>query len=137
MRFAATNLNNFMDPMNFGAIGKATIMGQGLEERADIQGKAFVDRAEIKGDEIIGVAQAGVPVIAADASAESQASVMNGITSGIKGLAGGISKMPGIGGGGGEGVVDMTGLNSGLDVGYGELSNPSYLNLSLKNLGSY
>ena len=137
MRFAATNLNNFMDPMNFGAIGKANIMGQGLEERANIQGKSYVDRAEIKGDEIIGVAQAGVPVIAADASAASQASVMNGITSGIQGLAGGIAKMPGIGGGGGTGAGGMTGLNSGLDVGYGELSNPSYLNLSLKNLGSY
>ena len=101
MRFAATNLNNFMDPMNFGAIGKANIMGQGLEERANIQGKAYLDRAEIKGDEIIGVAKAGLPAIAADASAASQASVMNGFTSGIQSLAGGIAEMPGIGGGGG------------------------------------
>ena len=126
-----------MDPMNFGAIGKAGIMGQGLEQRADIRGKAYLDRTQIKGNEIIGAAKAELPVMAAEASAASQASVMNGITSGIQGLAGGIAKMPGVGGGGGKGVVDMTGLNSGLDVGYGELSNPSYLNLSLKNLGSY
>tara|TARA_R110002050_G_scaffold1968_2_gene12185 strand:+ start:6372 stop:6791 length:420 start_codon:yes stop_codon:yes gene_type:complete len=132
MRFAATDLNSFMDPMNFGAIGKASIMGRGLVDRAGLKGDAYVDAAEIKGNETIGVAEAGVSATAAEASAASQGAIWDGISSGISGLAGGISKMPGAGGGGPAPFADTTGLNKGLGVGYGQLSDPSYLQLSQK-----
>ena len=103
MRFAGTQLTNFLDPTNFDAIGKASIGGTGLQERALMASESYVDRAQLKADEMIQSAEFGAQATAAEGSAAGQSAMFSGLSSGIGSLAGGFAKMPGAGKGGAGG----------------------------------
>jgi len=100
MRFAGTQLTNFIDPTNFDAIGKSSINGRSIENQASMQSEAYVDRAEIKALADIEAAKFGAEATRAQGSAQGQASMFSGLGSMASGLAGGFASMPGVGGGG-------------------------------------
>jgi hypothetical protein len=103
MRFAGTQLTNFIDPTNFDAIGKSSINGRSIENQASMQSEAYVDRAEIKALADIEAAKFGAEATRAQGSAQGQASMFSGLGSMASGLAGGFASMPGVGGGGAGG----------------------------------
>ena len=131
MRFAGTQLTNFIDPTNFDAIGKSSINGRSIENQASMQSEAYVDRAKIKALADIEAAKFGAEATRAQGSAQGQASMFSGLGSMASGLAGGFASM-GESGGSLAPFADTAGLNSGLNAGYEGLSNPSYLQLSQK-----
>jgi len=141
MRFAGTQLTNFIDPTNFDPIGKSFINGQSMQNQAVMKGEGLVDRTDIQAEAEIEAAKFGASATRAQGAAQGQASMFSGLSSGIGSLAGGFGKRPGAGGTGtGTGnapFADTTGLNSGLNVGYGQLSNPSYLQLSQQPLPGF
>jgi hypothetical protein len=94
MRFAGTQLTNFMDPTNFDAIGKASINGQSLQNRASMMSEAYVDRADIKALADIESAKFGASATRAQGEAQGQSSMWSGLSNGIGSLAGGIANMP-------------------------------------------
>ena len=130
MRFAGTQLTNFIDPTNFDAIGKAAIGGTGIQKRGLMSSEGYVDRTQLKADEMIQSAEFGGQALSAEGAAAGQSAMWSGLSSGIGSLAGGFAKMPKAGKTPGPAPIPTPGLNKGLDVGYGELSNPSYLQLS-------
>jgi len=95
MRFAGTQLTNFIDPTNFDAIGKSSINGQSLQNRASMMSEAYVDRADIQALADIESAKFGASATRAQGEAQGQSSMWSGLSSGIGSLAGGIAKMPG------------------------------------------
>jgi len=95
MRFAGTQLTNFIDPTNFDAIGKSSINGQSLQNRASMMSEAYVDRADIQALADIESAKFGASATRAQGQAQGQSAMWGGISSGISSLAGGVAKMPG------------------------------------------
>ena len=104
MRFAGTQLTNFIDPTNFDAIGKSSIMGNSLENRAAMQSEAYVDRADIKALADIEAAKFGASATRAQGAAQGQSSMFSGLASGVGSIAGGFANMGGAGGAGGYGL---------------------------------
>ena len=107
MRFAGTQLTNFIDPTNFDAIGKSSINGQSVQNQALMQSEAYVDRADIQALADIESAKFGASATRAQGAAAGQSAMFSGLSSGISSLAGGI------GGGGSTGLSGL-GANSGL-----------------------
>jgi hypothetical protein len=93
MRFAGTQLTNFIDPTNFDAIGKSSINGRSIENQASMQSEAYVDRAEIKALADIEAAKFGAEATRAQGSAQGQASMFSGLGSMASGLAGGFGTL--------------------------------------------
>jgi len=133
MRFAGTQLTNFIDPTNFDAIGKSSINGQSLQNRASMISEAYVDRADIKALADIESAKFGASATRAQGEAQGQASMWGGLSKGIGSLAVGFANMPGAGAApkGQPIPTNMQPLNG----------TPSYLSpnsspISLENYGS-
>ena len=137
MRFAGTQLSNFMDPTNFDAISHSAMEGDTRKRMGANIGRGTAEIGAIQGQMYEDMAPYEAMAIRARGAQQGAAGWSQGISGLASGLAGGISSMGSGGGGVGEGFGDMTGLNSGLDVGYADLSNPSYLDLSLQNLNSF
>jgi len=100
MRFAGTQLTNFIDPTNFDPIGKSFINGQSMQNQAVMKGEGLVDRTDIQAEAEIEAAKFGASATRAQGAAQGQAAMFSGLSSGIGSLAGGFAKMPGAGGGG-------------------------------------
>ena len=123
MRFAGTQLTNFLDPTNFDAIGKASIGGTGLQERALMSAESYVDRAKLKADEMIQAAKFGGQALSAEGAAAGQSAMWSGLSSGIGSLAGGFAKKPG--------------TNIGTNRGITPFSQPHPSGIGREALGGY
>ena len=108
MRFAGTQLTNFIDPTNFDAIGKSFINGQSMQNQAVMKGEGLVDRTDIQALADIESAKFGASATRAQGSAAGQSAMFSGLSSGIGSLAGGFAKMPGAGGGGAGGFGNFS-----------------------------
>jgi hypothetical protein len=103
MRFAGSQLSNFMDPTNFDAISFASMGGETEKTNALNTAYGARDIGGIQGDMYRDMGQYEAMGIKAQGSAQGQSSMMSGLASGISGLAGGIANMPGAGGAGAGG----------------------------------
>ena len=90
MRFAGTQLSNYLDPMNFDGISTAFMEGQAKERMYDRQGDFLVDKAEIDGESLIKQAKYGASATRAQGSAAGSSAMWGGLASGIGSLAGGL-----------------------------------------------
>jgi hypothetical protein len=128
MRFAGTQLTNFIDPTNFDPIGKSFINGQSMQNQAVMKGEGLVDRTDIQAEAEIEAAKFGASATRAQGAAQGQASMFSGLSSGIGSLAGGFAKMPGAGGTPGPAVpaVDRTSLGHGIPGSVGGNGLPVY-----------
>jgi len=97
MRFAGSQLTNFLSGTNFDNIGKAGIVSRANENNASVISDSYVDRADIQADATVQSAKYGASATRAQGAAAGQSAMWGGISSGISSLAGGIAKMPGAG----------------------------------------
>lgn len=123
MRFAGTQLTNFIDPTNFDAIGKSSIMGDSVMNQAAMQSEAYVDRADIKALADIEAAKFGASATRAQGAAQGQSSMFSGLGSMASGIAGGLAKM---GGTDLNTAVDRTSLGHGIPGSVGGNGKPMY-----------
>ena len=93
MRFAGTQLTNFIDPTNFDAIGKSSIMGNSVMNQAAMKGEGLVDLTEIKSAAEIEAAKFGASATRAQGAAQGQASMFSGLGSMASGIAGGFGTL--------------------------------------------
>lgn len=116
MRFAGSQLSNFIDPSNFDGISKASMQGRATERMYDAQASGLVDKADIDAKGMVKRAKYGASGIRAEGSAAGNSAMMGGISSGIGSLAGGFMNKPsglgdtgntvyGLGGGAGQGEL--------------------------------
>ena len=90
MRFAGTQLSNYLDPMNFDGISTAFMEGQAKERMYDRQADFLVDKAEIDGASLIKQAKYGASATRAEGAAGGSAAMFGGLANGIGGLASGL-----------------------------------------------
>ena len=120
MRFAGTQLSNFMDPTNFDAISNASMEGDTRKRMGANIGRGTAEIGAIQGQMYEDMAPYEAMAIRARGAQQGAAGWSQGIKGFASGIAGGISSMGSGGGGVGEGF-----------------GNPSYLDLSLQNLNSF
>ncbi len=89
MRFAGSQLSNFIDPSNFDEISKTSMKGRSTERMYQAGAEAAVEKAGIDAEAMIKSAKYGASATRAQGSAAGQSAMMGGITSGIGSLAGG------------------------------------------------
>ena len=89
MRFAGSQLSNFIDPTNFDEISKTSMKGRATERMSVAKADGMVEQADIYGDATIQSAKYGASATRAQGSAAGQSAMMGGIASGIGSLAGG------------------------------------------------
>ena len=89
MRFAGTQLANYMDTMDYSAIGAESQKGRSLERRAVMQGEGMVANAGVQSLGKIQSAQFQADAIEAQGQAAGQSAMASGISSGISSLVGG------------------------------------------------
>ena len=123
MRFAGTQLTNFIDPTNFDAIGKSFINGQSVQNQAVMKGEGLVDRTGIQGLAHIKSAEFGASATRAQGDAAGQSALFSGLSSGIGSLAGGFAKRPG--------------TNIGTNRGITPFSQPHLSGIGREALGGY
>ena len=128
MRFAGSQLTNFLSGTNFDNIGKAGIVSRANENNASVISDSYVDRADIAAEATVQSAKYGASATRAQGSAQGQSSMFSGLASGIGSIAGGIAKMPGAGGTPGPAVpaVDRTSLGHGIPGSVGGNGLPMY-----------
>ena len=95
MRFAGTQLGNFMDPTNFDNISISSLQGKGMERMYNAEAGFLVDKAGLDGESLIKQAEYGASATRAQGSAQGQAAMWGGISSGIGSLAGGFASKAG------------------------------------------
>ena len=91
MRFAGSQLSNFIDPTNFDEISKSSMKGRATERMSVAKADGMVEQADIYGDATIQSAKYGASATRAQGAAAGQASMVSGIASGIGSLAGGFA----------------------------------------------
>ncbi len=94
MRFAGSQLSNFIDPSNFDAISKTSMQGRSTERMYQAGAEATVEKADIDAEAMIKSAKYGASATRAQGSAAGQSAMMGGIASGIGSLAGGFINKP-------------------------------------------
>ena len=120
MRFAGSQISNFMDTSNFDDISKSSMKGRAQERMYDAQATGLVDKAGIDAEGLIQRAKYGASATRAEGSAAGQSAMFGGIASGIGSLAGGFANRSTPAAPKGQPIpTNMTPLN-----------NPSYLNPS-------
>ena len=97
MRFAGSQLTNFLSGTNFDNIGKAGIVSRANENNASVISDSYVDRADIAAEATVKSAKYGASATRAQGAAQGQASMFSGLASGIGSIAGGVAQMPGAG----------------------------------------
>lgn len=89
MRFAGTELANYMNPMDYSAISGESQKGRSLQRRAIMQGEGMVANAGVQSLGKIQSAQFQADAIEAGGQAAGQSAMASGISSGISSLVGG------------------------------------------------
>ena len=97
MRFAGTDLTNFMSGTNFDNIGKMAHEARAHENNAMTVGEGLITRSDIAADATVDAAKFGASATVAQGAAQGQASMFSGIASGIGSIAGGFAKKAGAG----------------------------------------
>ena len=98
MRFAGTELSNYMGTQDYSGIAGASQKGRSMERRATMEGEAMVANAGVDSLAKMKSAEFGAEAIAAEGAAAGQSAMFSGLSQGISGLASGFGSM---GGGGG------------------------------------
>ncbi len=91
MRFAGSQLSNFIDPSNFDAISKTSMKGRSTERMYQAGAEATVEKADIDAEALIKSAKYGASATRAQGSAAGQSAMFSGIASGIGSIAGGFA----------------------------------------------
>ena len=94
MRFAGSQISNFMDTSNFDEISKASMKGRTQERMYDAQATGIATKAGIDAEGLIQRAKYGASSTRAQGSAAGQSAMWGGISSGIGNLAMGAANMP-------------------------------------------
>ena len=93
MRFAGTELSNYMGTMDYSGLAGMSQKGRSMERRATMEGEAMVANAGVDSLAKMKSAEFGAEAIAAEGKAAGQSSMFSGLGSMFSGLAGGISSM--------------------------------------------
>ena len=123
MRFAGSQLTNFLSGTNFDNIGKAGIVSRANENNASVISDSYVDRADIAAEATVQSAKYGASATRAQGAAQGQSSMFSGLASGIGSIAGGIAKMPK--------------TNTGTNRGISPFSQPHSSGIGREALGGY
>ncbi len=99
MRFAGSQLSNFISGTNFDNIGKAGITSRANENNARRVSDAYVDMADINADATVQSAKYGASATRAQGAAAGQSAMFSGLGSMASGIAGGFASK-------GEGISD-------------------------------
>ncbi len=91
MRFAGSQLSNFIDPSNFDAISKTSMKGRSTERMYQAGAEATVEKADIDAEAMIKSAKYGASATRAQGSAAGQSAMFGGIANGIGSIAGGFA----------------------------------------------
>ncbi len=94
MRFAGSQLSNFISGTNFDNIGKAGIISRANENNARTVSDAYVDMADINADATVQSAKYGADATRAQGAAAGQSSMFSGLGSMASGIAGGFASRP-------------------------------------------
>ena len=89
MRFAGTELANYMNPMDHTKIAGMSMQGRSMERRAVMEGEGMVANAGVQSLGAVQAAEFQADSIKAQGQAQGQASMASGIASGIGSLMGG------------------------------------------------
>ena len=89
MRFAGTEIANYLNPMDYSAIAGQSQKGRSMERRAVMQGEGMVANAGVQSLGKVQSAEYQADAIRAQGAAQGQASMASGISSGISSLFGG------------------------------------------------
>ena len=117
MRFAGTQLANYIGTMDYSGMGAESQKGRSMERRATMEGEGMVANAGVQSLGKVQSAEFQADAIEAQGQAQAQASRASGMASMVSGLAGGIGGMfGGGGGGGGGGYVTPGGISTGMDA---------------------
>ncbi len=91
MRFAGTQLSNFMDDANFDGISKTATTSRANERMAVDKAAGLVEQADINAEATIKSAKFGASATVAQGAAAGQSAMMGGIAGGIGSIAGGFA----------------------------------------------
>ena len=94
MRFAGSQLSNFISGTNFDNIGKAGITSRANENNARRVSDAYVDMADINADATVKAAKFGASATRAEGAAAGQSAMFSGLGSMASGIAGGFASRP-------------------------------------------
>ena len=130
MRFAGTELGQYMSTPDFTGLGRTMMEGQSMKRQAVNMAEGEVAMAGINSVAKVKSAGFEADAIKAGGAAQGQAAMASGIGSLFSGLAGGISSL---GGGGGGGSYYSYGGTGGK---YGSLDTGSVRNAMI-NYGGY
>ena len=90
MRFAGTQISNFMDNDSFDNISKTAAKSRSQERMAYDQSEGLVDRADINAEATIQAAKYGASATRAQGAASGQMGIASGIGNLASGIAGGL-----------------------------------------------
>ena len=121
MRFAGTELGNYMSTPDFTGLGRTMMQGQSMQRNAANIAEGRVGIAGINADAAIKKAGYQASAIKAQGAAQGQASMASGIGNMFSGLAGGFARRPGGGGGGGGGGYGSFASNITGNGGFAEM----------------
>ena len=99
MRFAGTELGNYMSTPDFTGLGRTMMQGQSLQRRAAHEAEGMVGMAGINSQAKIKSAGYQADAIRAEGAAQGQAAMASGIGNMVSGIAGGFASRGGGGGG--------------------------------------
>jgi len=123
MRFAGTQISNFMDNDSFDNISKTAAKSRSQERMAYDQSEGLVDQADINAEATIQAAKYGASATRAEGAAAGQSSMFAGLGNMASGIAGGIANM---GGTDLNTAVDRTSLGHGIPGSVGGNGKPMY-----------
>jgi hypothetical protein len=92
MRFAGTQLANYIDTMDHSAIAGESVKGRSMERRAVMEGEGMVANYGLKSLGAVQAADFQADSIRAQGQAQGQAAMASGIASGVSNLMGGFGK---------------------------------------------
>ncbi len=93
MRFAGSQLSNFISGTNFDNIGKAGIQSRASDNNARMVSDSYVKQADINADATVKAAKFGASATRAQGAAAGQSSMFSGLGSMASGIAGGFASM--------------------------------------------
>lgn len=94
MRFAGSQLSNFIDGTNFDNIAKMGHQSRAHVDNASMVADGLVDQADINAEARIEAAKYGADATRAEGAAAGQSSMFSGLGSMASGIAGGIGSRP-------------------------------------------
>lgn len=116
----------FADSPQYGVISDKLMQSKSQQRQAATQAESFVERAGLDSMARIRTAEAQARATIAGAAGDASATRSQGMGSMFGSIAGGIGSMDF----GGPPAPAPSNIGSSLNVGYGDLSNPSYLQMS-------